>query len=151
MKSNRKILFAILGILLIAFVGLIVLKVTNSSDENNNVDNKREEVVNQSAGVISRKEVSNVVFDNISYVYDGEKTTVKLEITNNNDKSIKLGLFIVNVYDENNEIMDTFAPVSKNVIAVGEKKELEFSLDKDLSQAERIEFELPNLEIVEEE
>lgn len=151
MKSNRKILFVILGILLITFVGLIVLKVTNSSDENNNVDNKREEVVNQSAGVISRKEVSNVVFDNISYVYDGEKTTVKLEITNNNDKSIKLGLFIVNVYDENNEIMDTFAPVSKNVIAVGEKKELEFSLDKDLSQAERIEFELPNLEIVEEE
>ena len=151
MKSNRKILFVILGILLIAFVGLIVLKVTNSSDENNNVDNKREEVVNQSAGVISRKEVSNVVFDNISYVYDGEKTTVKLEITNNNDKSIKLGLFIVNVYDKNNEIMDTFAPVSKNVIAVGEKKELEFSLDKDLSQAERIEFELPNLEIVEEE
>ena len=151
MKSNRKILFVILGILLITFVGLIVLKVTNSSDENNNVDNKREEVVNQSAGVISRKEVSNVVFDNISYVDDGEKTTVKLEITNNNDKSIKLGLFIVNVYDENNEIMDTFAPVSKNVIAVGEKKELEFSLDKDLSQAERIEFELPNLEFIEEE
>lgn len=144
-------MFVILGILLIAFVGLIVLKVTNSSDENNNVDNKREEVVNQSAGVISRKEVSNVVFDNISYVYDGEKTTVKLEITNNNDKSIKLGLFIVNVYDKNNEIMDTFAPVSKNVIAVGEKKELEFSLDKDLSQAERIEFELPNLEFIEEE
>lgn len=151
MKDNRKTLFVILGILLIAFVGLIVLKVTNSSDENNNVDNKREEVVNQSAGVISRKEVSNVVFDNISYVYNGEKTTVNLEIINNNDKTIKLGLFIVNVYDENNEIMDTFAPVSKAEISVGKKQELEFSLDKDLSQAERIEFELPNLEFVEEE
>lgn len=150
MKNNKKILLIILTVVVIASVALIILKNSNT-EEPNKGNNKKDEVVNKNEDVVSRKEVSNIAFDNISYVYDGKRTTVKLEITNNNEKSVQLGLFIVNVFDKKNELIDSFAPVSKSTIGVGDVKKIEFSLDKDLSNAYKLEFELPNLEFIEEE
>ena len=144
MSKKQKILLVILGILIVLVIALVIIKNTAKEEK------AKVEIVNENEGVISSKEVSNVVFDNIKYVYDGEKTVVNLDIFNFNEKKIKIGLFIVNVYDENNKLLDTFAPVCNKIIEVEERKSLEFSLEKDLSKAYRLEFELPNLELIEE-
>ena len=145
MSKKQKILLIILIVAVIAAVALIIIK--NTANE----PKKQEEVINKNENVISSKEVSGVLFENIKYVYDGKNTTINLDISNFNETKVKLGLFIVNVYDENDKLMDTFAPVSNSIIGVEESISLEFSLDKNLSKANRIEFELPNLEVIEEE
>lgn len=148
MKKRNIILIACLIILII--LGTILFE--NFKDKNNNVDDNKENQIkeNKNLGVVSKKSVSNLVFDNIKYIYDGEYTIVYMEITNNNDKGVYLREFVVKVYDKNNELLGEFNPNPDYLIESGKTNDLEFFTKRDLSSAFRMEIELPQLEYNEE-
>ena len=143
MDNQTKKIFISIGVVLVLLVVLLVILKLTNNDSNKIIENTNE-------GVIKSRVVDNVLFDDIKYTYDGEKTLVELSITNNNDKSIKIGVFTAKVYDKNNELINTFVPVCDSEIKQGEKKELKFSIKSDLSNAYTMEIELPNMEFVAE-
>lgn len=150
MKRRNLILIICLMVLVFVVVGVIAVKLLNSDKENNNfIENNNGIIENTNKDVISDKEVSNILFSDIKYTYDGVRTRVTLTITNNNDKSVLIGDFIVKVYDKNNNYIDEFTPSVSYVLPKNESGDIGFSIKEDLIEVYKLEIELPNLEFVE--
>lgn len=157
MKKRNIILTVCLIICIAIAIGIILLKLFNNKDNitdnnNNNIDNNKDNNIKENLNpeVISKKNISNLVFDNIKYTYDGEFTTVYMEVTNNNHKGVYLKAFVVKVYNKNNEILGKFNPNPNYLIEPGKTNELKFFIKKDFSEAYKMEIELPELEFEEE-
>lgn len=144
MKKN------IYSILLVAFifVSSIALAIIIINKKNEDTD-KNKEIVNTNKDVISNKEVSNILFSNIKYVYYDNKTEVSFVITNNNEENIKLSHFLINAYDESENLIGTIHPICDLVInAKDTLSDFSVITENDFSNAYSIKFELPELEII---
>lgn len=142
MKKKKLILSFIIVIILILIGLVIAMKLLYKNDNKNIVKNTEKEV-------ISDKIVSNILFSDIEYYYDGTNTTVFMNVTNNNAKTVVLGDFIAIIYDKNDNLIEKFEPTTKYELKKNETMELEFYYPKDLTNANKMEIELPNLQIIE--
>lgn len=140
MDKKKKIIISIVICVLLLILLFVVLGLTND----------KKIIINDNDGVVSRKIVSNIVFDDINYVYDGEKTSVSITIVNQNEQSVKIGVFTAKIYDNGGNLINTFVPVCNDVLSYNEEKKVEFFIKSDLSYAYNMEIELPNLEFLED-
>lgn len=140
MDKKKKIIISIVICVLLLILLFVVLGLTND----------KKIIINDNDGVVSRKVVSNIVFDDIDYVYDGEKTSVSITIVNQNEQSVKIGVFTAKIYDKGGNLINTFVPVCNDVLSYNEEKKVEFFIKSDLSYAYNMEIELPNLEFLED-
>lgn len=141
MKKKYKILVVIIGIVLSV---LIIIFLVNK--KNNNMDNG-----NPINNLLASKEVSNIVFTNIKYKYEDGLTIISMKMFNKNDKTVKLGEFIVNVYDKDNNLLGTLNPNLSDTIEKNKSNEIEFSKKEKYDNAYSLEIELPNLELLDSE
>jgi len=151
MSKKEKILLIILLIIITLFISVIILYnlLKNNYDDSENNNNI---IKNTNQNVISDKEISKVLFSNIKYTYDGEVTTLFMDITNKNEKTIIISHFIIKAYDENNDLIGEFHPVCKSKINPNEQlSQFEVFIKNNLIHAYSIEFELPELEFVEKD
>ena len=141
----------ILRILLLLFISILIFITIIIIKKDNKETNKPQEenIQTITTDVTLKKEVSNIVFDNILYTYDGKITKVNLTITNNNEKNVKINTFVIKVYDKDNKQIGVFNPNSKYEFKPKDKIDLEFFIALDLSNADYLEYELPELEIIE--
>lgn len=140
--KNKKILIVGLILVIILFTFVLVLKI---------IKTKNNEHVIDELSLTDSHTVSNILFDNIEYIYEEGITTVKMKATNNNKETIVLGRYVIKVYDENDNYLDSFTPTSNYKLKQNETLELEFFLEKDLSIAHHLEIDLPNLEFMKRE
>lgn len=136
MDKKKRIISIV--IILLLLVGLFVILYLDRNDL----------VVNNNEGVVKERLVNDILFYDIVYTYDKEKTNVKMNIKNNNDKSVKIGVFTVKAKDIDGNIINTFVPVCNDVIESGGEGKVEFFIKDDISSAYSIEIELPNLEFL---
>lgn len=141
MKKKYKILVVIIGIVLSV---LIIIFLVNKNS--NNINN--ENTINN---LLASKEVSNIVFTNIKYKYEDGLTIISMKMFNKNDKTVKLGEFIVNVYDKDNNLLGTLNPNLSDKIEKNKSNEIEFSKKEKYDNAYSLEIELPNLELLDSE
>ena len=141
MKKKYKILIVIIGIVLSV---LIIIFLVNKNS--NNINN--ENTINN---LLASKEVSNIVFTNIKYKYEDGLTIISMKMFNKNDKTVKLGEFIVNVYDKDNNLLGTLNPNLSDTIEKNKSNEIEFSKKEKYDNAYSLEIELPNLELLDSE
>ena len=141
MKKKYKILVVIIGIVLSV---LIIIFLVNKNS--NNINN--ENTINN---LLDSKEVSNIVFTNIKYKYEDGLTIISMKMFNKNDKTVKLGEFIVNVYDKDNNLLGTLNPNLSDTIEKNKSNEIEFSKKEKYDNAYSLEIELPNLELLDSE
>ena len=141
MKKKYKILVVIIGIVLSV---LIIIFLVNKNS--NNINN--ENTINN---LLASKEVSNIVFTNIKYKYEDDLTIISMKMFNKNDKTVKLGEFIVNVYDKDNNLLGTLNPNLSDTIEKNKSNEIEFSKKEKYDNAYSLEIELPNLELLDSE
>lgn len=141
MKKKYKILVVIIGIVLSV---LIIIFLVNKNS--NNINN--ENTINN---LLASKEVSNIVFTNIKYKYEDGLTIISMKMFNKNDKTVKLGEFIVNVYDKDNNLLGTLNPNLSDTIEKNKSNEIEFSKKEKYDNAYFLEIELPNLELLDSE
>lgn len=141
MKKKYKILVVIIGIVLSV---LIIIFLVNKNS--NNINN--ENTINN---LLASKEVSNIVFTNIKYKYEDGLTIISMKMFNKNDKTVKLGEFIVNVYDKDNNLLGTLNPNLSDTIEKNKSNEIEFSKKEKYDNAYSLEIELPNLELLDSE
>lgn len=141
MKKKYKILVVIIGIVLcVLTVIFLVNKKNNNMDNGNPINN-----------LLASKEVSNIVFTNIKYKYEDGLTIISMKMFNKNDKTVKLGEFIVNVYDKDNNLLGTLNPNLSDTIEKNKSNEIEFSKKEKYDNAYSLEIELPNLELLDSE
>lgn len=136
MNKKKKIISISIILLLLVFLFVILYFNRNSL------------VVNNNSGVVTERVVNNILFYDIVYTYDNEKTSVKMNIRNNNDKSVKIGVFTVKAKDRDDNVINTFVPVYNDVLESGGEGKVEFFIKDDISFAYSIEIELPNLEFL---
>ena len=141
MKKKYKILVVIIGIVLCALVYIFFVNKKNDNVDNENFDNN----------LLASKEVSNIVFTNIKYKYEDGLTIISMKMFNKNDKTVKLGEFIVNVYDKDNNLLGTLNPNLSDTIEKNKSDEIEFSKKEKYENAYPLEIELPNLELLDSE
>ncbi len=141
MKKKYKILVVIIGIVLCALVYIFFVNKKNDNVDNENFDNN----------LLASKEVSNIVFTNIKYKYEVGLTIISMKMFNKNDKTVKLGEFIVNVYDKDNNLLGTLNPNLSDTIEKNKSDEIEFSKKEKYENAYSLEIELPNLELLDSE
>lgn len=141
MKKKYKILVVIIGIVLCALVYIFFVNKKNDNVDNENFDNN----------LLASKEVSNIVFTNIKYKYEDGLTIISMKMFNKNDKTVKLGEFIVNVYDKDNNLLGTLNPNLSDTIEKNKSDEIEFSKKEKYENAYSLEIELPNLELLDSE
>lgn len=142
MKKKYKILVVIIVVVLCALVYIFLVNKKN--------DNNITEETNNNNLSIS-KEVSNIVFTNIKYKYEDGLTIISMKMFNKNDKTVKLGEFIVNVYDKDNNLLGTLNPNLSDKIEKNKSNEIEFSKKEKYDNAYSLEIELPNLELLDSE
>jgi len=133
----------------ILLIGLLLCCIGCQKQSNINTNPNatvEEPIYNTEEDVISNKEYDGIVFSNITYYYDGEYTNVEFKVTNNKKKSIKLNYFDVVVKDKNNKEIGTFSAYYDKEINSGDSTELSVSLDADFTKAYHIEFNLKELE-----
>ena len=141
MKKKYKILVVIIGIVLsVLIIIFLVNKNSNNKDNENTINN-----------LLASKEVSNIVFTNIKYKYEDGLTIISMKMFNKNDKTVKLGEFIVNVYDKDNNLLGTLNPNLSDTIEKNKSNEIEFSKKEKYDNAYSLEIELPNLELLDSE
>jgi len=155
MKTNKKrdiILLIILAITLINFIFVIALKIIN--DKNNNIvdDNNEEEIIEVTKEeVVSDKEESGVLFSDIRYIYDGENTIITMDITNKNNKTIKLIKYTFKIYDKDNNLIGDIDARYEKIIEINQiLNDLEMGTNVDLTHAYSTEVEVTEIEFVEE-
>lgn len=141
MKKKYKILVVIIVVVLCALVYIFFVNKKNDNVDNENFDNN----------LLLSKEVSNIVFTNIKYKYEDDLTVISMKMFNKNDKSVKLGEFIVNVYDKDNNLLGTLNPYFSKEIEKNKSDEIEFSKKEKYENAYSLEIELPNLELLDSE
>lgn len=142
MKKEKLILIVCLVILFLFVSIVIFVKLNNSNSNNNDIfENKNKDVV-------SDKEVSNILFSNIKYKYDGTGTEVSMKITNKNDKIVKIGEMNIKIFDESKVFIGEFNPFVIYDLYPDRSGEITFSIEKNLSEAFSLEIELPNLEFI---
>lgn len=141
MKKKYKILVVIIVVVLCALVYIFFVNKKNDNVDNENFDNN----------LLLSKEVSNIVFTNIKYKYEDDLTVISMKMFNKNDKSVKLGEFIVNVYDKDNNLLGTLNPYFSKEIEKNKSDEIEFSKKEKYDNAYSLEIELPNLELLDSE
>lgn len=141
MKKKYKILVVIIGIVLsVLIIIFLVNKNSNNINDENTINN-----------ILASKEVSNIVFTNIKYKYEDGLTIISMKMFNKNDKTVKLGEFIVNVYDKDNNLLGTLNPNLSDTIEKNKSNEIEFSKKEKYDNAYSLEIELPNLELLDSE
>lgn len=151
-EKVKKILF-IISIILIIFIAIILIYIKRNEDNDVNVtpDGNNKVITNTNKDVISDKVISNLIFTDIKYTYDFKETKVFMNIINNNTESVKISRFIIKIYNEKNELVETLNPVYNNIIKPNSDiNNFMVTIEKDLSNAYKIEIELPELEFIKE-
>ena len=92
---------------------------------------------------------NNILSSNIKVVNQDAFTVVSMEIVNNNDYTINLGDFLVNVYKDDTLVLDLKPHVDKDIRAKN-AKEIKVTIKELHSEVNSLEIQLPNLKIIEE-
>lgn len=143
MKNKNKILVIVLIILILFSIALLVLVFTNKKEED--ITYKDDNLL-INKDVIENIEVNNILFSNIKYKYDNEETNMIFDITNNMDEALTIGHFIINVYDKDNNLINSFHPVYNRELQKEETiTNFSVSIPLDLSNGYKIAIELPEL------
>lgn len=159
MKIKDKLLIILLIILIIIFLLIILLKNTvnykdNEKKEEDNVVKVENEGIIQVSNddVIKDREISGVLFSDISYIYTGKDTIITLDITNKNLETIERLRFEFSVYDKNNNLLGSFnGAYEKNIANNYKLNDLLFGTDKDLSDAYSMDIVITELNFINEE
>lgn len=156
LKNRKKILLMILIILIILFLLVIGLKFFWNNESNNvdgNINDGKDEVIEiTKEEVVKDREISGILFSDISYIYDGKETIITLDITNNNLENINYLEYEFKIYDKTNNLISEVSGVYNKEIISGKKlNDLTLGTDRDLSEAYLMEISINKLEFVDVE
>lgn len=149
MKKKNKILVIILVLLILLGISIVLLVLTNNKQENISSSNKNL-LINKT--IIEDIQVDNIIFSNIKYTFDNTNTTITFDITNKSESDVTLNHFIINIYDELDNLINSFHPVYKNSLRPKETlREFKVYVPIDLSKGSKIIIELLEIEKEEKE
>lgn len=151
---NNLILIIAGGIILILAIALIFSlsgKDSNGSgnggengtgnEGNNNVEVQKP---NDNPGVIEDQEQDGLKFTNTALITSKYNSTLTTLVTNTTDSDIEVRIFDISVKDADGNIIATLQGYVGGVVPAGESREIESSVDMDLSAASDIEYKLVN-------
>ena len=129
---KKKILFIILIVLIIFMLLLVVLKINSNNNSNQ----------------LSDINVSNITFKDISYYYNDNRTTFKLNAVSNNNEKLKLNNYNILIYDDNDNLIDIYNFNNSYVFEKGNMYYMEFVIDMEYKDSYKLKIELPELEVI---
>lgn len=151
---NNLILIIAGGIILILAIALIFSlsgKDSNGSgnggengtgnEGNNNVEVQKP---NDNPGVIEDKEQDGLKFTNTSLITSSTNSTLITVVSNTTNSDIEVRIFDIYVKDAEGNTIVTLQGYVGGVVPAGESREIESSVDMDLSAASDIEYKLVN-------
>lgn len=105
-KNTYKKLFLIF-IIIIIITGIIIYinQTTNAKTNTTNNKTKGTTIYNTEEGIVSDKNINEVLFTDISCIIKKEKTQIKYVITNNKDESITLNDYKLIFKNKNDEVI----------------------------------------------
>lgn len=153
MKENkqRKFLLVILIILIVLLTSLIIFKnLYKTENIENNQENDKSYKITE-VGITNKQEISNIVFDNIKYEYDGSNTLVYFDVKNNNEKDVILHKIEFKIYDKDSNLICLFEPTLNNTLKSKESFDnVNIEIETDCKQAYALEIVLPEMEYIKE-
>ena len=107
-----------------------------------NKDDKQEETYNTNEGVIEDKEVEGLKLTNTSLVSTENSATLVTSVSNPTDEDKEVRIFYIHVKDKNGDEIVTLQGYVGGVVPAGQTREITSNVDRNLSNAYTVEYEL---------
>ena len=128
-----------LSITMLLVLGLVTGCGCNKKDK----ENKKEEVkVNTNKDVVKDQEVDGIKMTNTSLVTTNGISKLVTNVTNSSNKDYKLDEYIIIIKDKKGEEIVRIPGYVGDTIKAGETRTINSSVDRDLSNAGSIEYEV---------
>ena len=138
---KKKLLIVI--VILIVILGGVLIFVNSKSDTNNTNDNKNNSnTTEKKENTFESQNVGNIIFEDITYDYDGNISLLEYTIVNKTDKVINLGSYEIVVKDKNGEAIANMIGFVDKDINPNEEVRTGNTISMDLSEAKSIELVL---------
>lgn len=140
---KKSLIIGLVATVLVA-IGVVLIVVVNKEDDSNiPLDDKYSLDV-----TINDQVVDNIRFSNFDIQYNGEYTSIILNITNDNDQKILINDYIVELFDQNGNKLGELNPNYDLEIGSSEMVRTSFGIFKDYSNLTSLQIKLPNLEFI---
>lgn len=140
---KKSLIIGLVATILVA-IGIVTIVVVNKEDDSNiPLDDKYSLDV-----TINDQVVDNIRFSNINVQYDGEYTSIILNITNDNEQKILINDYIVELFDQNGNKLGELTPNYNLEIGSSEMIRTSFGIFDDYSNLTSLKIKLPNLEFI---
>ena len=148
--SQNLILIIVGGLILILTVALIFFLSDGKENNNDNghgalneeSNNVEIEKPNENPGVIEDQEQDGLKFTNTALITSKYNSTLTTLVTNTTDSDIEVRIFDIFVKDADGNIIATLQGYVGGVVPANGSREIESSVDMDLSAAVDIEYKL---------
>ena len=107
-----------------------------------NKDDKQEETYNTNEGVIEDKEVEGLKLTNTSLVSTENSATLVTSVSNPTNEDKEVRIFYIHVKDKNGDEIVTLQGYVGGVVPAGQTREITSNVDRNLSNAYTVEYEL---------
>lgn len=140
---KKSLIIGLIATILVV-IGIVTIVVVNKEDDSNiPLDDKYSLDV-----TINDQVVDNIRFSNIDVQYNGEYTSIILNITNDNDQKILINDYIVELFDQNGNKLGELNPNYNLEIEPYQMVSSTFGTLNDYSNVASLQIKLPNLEFI---
>ena len=105
-------------------------------------EDKQEETYNTNEGVIEDKEVEGLKLTNTSLVSTENSATLVTSVSNPTNEDKEVRIFYIHVKDKNGDEIVTLQGYVGGVVPAGQTREITSNVDRNLSNAYKVEYEL---------
>lgn len=144
MKKETIISIAVIAVCLIAGIVVVVLRGGKADNKSDDSSNKTSEIIkaNTNENVIKDQTVDIFSFKNTNLIYDSGTSTLTTEVTNTSNSDADLQEFKIHVSDKEGKEIITLTGFVGGTIKAGETKNIVSSYGDDLSNAEKVTYEI---------
>ena len=139
--KNKNVIIATITITLIIILAFLIFRDTKE-DKKPKAKDKEEMISITDPEIMKNQKVDGMDINNVLFVIQDGKSRLMAEIVNNTESDYKLKQYIVTIKDKDNKVLGTMHGYVGEEIKVGETRNLDVSIDRDLSQATTIEYEV---------
>lgn len=139
--KNKNVIIALVTILLIIILAFLIFRDTNEPKKLRK-ENKKEMISITDPEIMKNYVVDGIDFNSVLFVIQDGRSRLMAEVTNNTGVDYKLKQYVVNIKDKDNVVLGTMHGYVGDEIKAGETKNLDVSIDRDLSKVATIEYEV---------
>ncbi len=139
--KNKNVIIAIVTILLIIILAFLIFRDTKEPKKLRKED-KKEMISITDPEIMKNYVVDGIDFNSVLFVIQDGRSRLMAEVTNNTGVDYKLKQYVVNIKDKDNVVLGTMHGYVGDEIKAGETKNLDVSIDRDLSKVATIEYEV---------